>query len=173
MGILTFFKKNKNKEAEKFTGSFSEWHKLVEDIVGNQYEVIPFDRIIEEFPDNYSSEYDPLLADAVGKLETYALKKTINSFNRVWNRGITENDITCVKRAWLGFRNALQECLFFRKCVGFPEDIAKQVENQVVETAESIQASCEKYIRRAEDESGSEFMKDIYYMIRRDKLQIR
>lgn len=173
MGILEYFKKRKKKDADIPKSSFSDWHKLVEEVIGNRYENIPFDRIIEEFPNNYSSEYDPLLADAMGKLETYALKKIINNFNRVWNRGITENDITCVKRAWLKFRDSLQECLFFRECEGFPEDIAKQVEKQVADTAASIQASCEKYIKRAEDESGSQFMKDIYYMIRRDKLQIR
>ena len=172
MGIFGFLKKKKKEDA-KPAYTFSDWNILITEVVESGTGTVPFDRIIEQFPDDYIPEYGPLLADAVEKLETYALKKAINRFNRMWNKGIMDNDITCVKRAWKSFQDSLNDCLFFRSCESFPDDIAEQVENQVKDAADGIQSVCEKFIRQAENESGSLLMKDIYYMIRKEKLQIR
>ena len=160
----------KKKEALQVQYSFTDWRDYIESILKSSYQSIPFDDIRERFPLDYSKEYNPILADSIEKLETFALKKIINAFNNKWSRGIEENDITLVYAAWNELDASLKKCLFYKKIESFPSEIGEQVDNQVFKVADDIQYMCEKHIKQAEGESGSAFMKDLYYLIRKNRL---
>ncbi len=162
----------KQEEAEPERLSFAEWTKLVEDTLqAGDYSAAAVERMKDGFPSDYSAIYDPELADLMGRLETRLLSARTSVFAEAWARGIEEGDITRIRSAWNRLFASYQNALFFRECPGFPEEISRQLEQQVWSNATRLQADCEKSVRRIEAETGSDFMKDVLYVLRKNKME--
>ena len=168
MKIFKIFSKKKEEIRNQY--SFSEWRNYIDSVLKSSYESIHFDVIRDMFPEDYSIEYNPILADSIEKLETFALKKIINLFNNKWKRGIEENDITLVYSAWNELDVSLKECLFYKGIESFPTEISEQLDEQVFKVGNDIQHTCEKSIKQAESECESVFLRDLYYLIRKNRL---
>lgn len=160
----------KKKNKEQPTDEFYEWKRHLDRIISCDYEEISFDILREKFPSHYSAEYNMVLADSMEKLENLVLKRMVSDFERKWNRGIQSGDSTLIKRAWFDLKKSLDQCLFFKSIDSFPEDISYQIVDQVTKVAVDIQKTCEKSVRLADNENGSLFMKDVYYLIVRNRI---
>ena len=162
--------KQENTEPEGL--SFAEWTKLVEDAMeAGDFSAVSVERMKEGFPSSYSSIYDPELADLMGRLETKLMSDRTAVFAEAWKQGIEESDITRIRSAWNRLSASYRNALFFRECRGFPEGISRQLEQQVCSHAVRLQGECEKSVRRIEAETGSDFMKDVLYVLRKNKME--
>ncbi len=150
--------------------SFSEWYRLAQETVekGSFHDLDM--RLWESFPDDYSSENDPLLADIMGKLETGFLKDSITRFTNRWNRGINNSDITEMRIAWSDMTLSAQKAWLMIDRKRFPEYLRGDLDKQLIVTIGNIQNNIESTTRKAADETMSPILRDAYYMVVRQRL---
>lgn len=165
------FKKNvASVQMEDTRLSFSEWYRLAQETVekGSFHDLDM--RLWDSFPDDYSSENDPLLADVMGKLETGFLKYSITRFTNRWNRGINNADITEMRIAWSDMTLSAQKAWLLIDRKRFPEYLRGDLDKQLIVTIENIQNSIESTTRKTADETMSPILKDAYYMVVKQRL---
>lgn len=150
--------------------SFSEWYRLALDTVENGRFHDLDTRLWESFPDDYSSENDPLLADVMGKLETGFLKDSITRFTNRWNRGINNADITEMRIAWSDMTLSAQKAWILIDRKRFPEYLRGDLDKQLIVTIGNIQNNIESTTRKAADETMSPILRDAYYMVVKQRL---
>lgn len=166
-----FFKKKKPVvPAEDTRLSFSEWYRLAQEAVEKDSFHDLDVRLWEAFPDDYSSENDPLLADVMGKLETGYLKDSITRFTNRWNRGIENADITEMRVAWSDMTMSAEKAWSLVDRKRFPEYLSSELDKQLTGTIGNIQNSIESTTRKAADEMMSPILRDAYYMVVKQRL---
>ena len=150
--------------------SFSEWYRLAQEAVENgSFHDLDM-RLWESFPDDYSSENDPLLADVMGKLETGFLKDSMTRFTNRWNRGIENADITEMRVAWSDITISTQKAWSLVDRKRFPENLSSELDKQLTGTIGTIQNSIESTTKKAADETLSPILRDAYYMVVKQRL---
>ena len=150
--------------------SFSEWYRLAQEAVekGSFHDLDT--RLWESFPDDYSSENDPLLADVMGKLETGLLKDSATRFTNRWNRGIENADITEMRIAWSDMTLSAKKAWTLVDRKRFPEYLSSELDKQLTGTIGNIQSSIESTTKKAADETMSPILRDAYYMVVKQRL---
>lgn len=150
--------------------SFSEWYRLAQEAVENGSFHDLDTRLWDSFPDDYSSENDPLLADVMGKLETGFLKDSITRFTNRWNRGIENADVTEMRIAWSDMMMSAQKAWMLVDRKRFPEYLSSDLDKQLTGTIGNIQTSIESTTKKAADETMSPVLMDAYYLVVKRRL---
>ena len=150
--------------------SFSEWYRMAQEAVekGSFHDLDT--KLWESFPDDYSSENDPLLADVMVKLETGFLKEALTGFTNRWNRGMENADITEMRAAWSDMTVSAEKAWTLVDRKRFPEYLRSALDKQLTETIGNIQSNIESTTKKAADETMSPVLRDAYYMVVKQRL---
>ena len=165
-----FAKKNRVKVVKEKRLSFSEWYGLAEKTISERLYATPDQRLWMAFPDDYSSDNDPMLADVMSKLETGLLKTGAEKFRSRWNCGIENADITEMRIAWNEFFMTIKSAWLLIDRIRFPEYLSNRFEEQLIDAIEQIQLNIEKTTKDAVNETGSGLYADAYYMVIKHRL---
>lgn len=150
--------------------SFSEWYRLAAETVDRgSFEDLD-SRLWESFPDNYSSDNDPLLADVMSKLETGFLQYSVKRFTNRWNHGIENADITEMRLAWSDMTIAAERAWSLIDREHFPGYLSNDLDKQLIGTIGSIQDNIEITTKKAADETMSPILRNAYYMVVKQRL---
>lgn len=163
-------KKTRIKVVQEKRLSFGEWYCLAEKTVSERSYAAPDRQLWTAFPDDYSTDNDPMLADVMGKLETGLLRSGAERFKVRWNNGIENADITEMRVAWNDLFMTVKSAWLLIDRIRFPKYLSDQLEKQLIGAIEQIQLNLEKTTKDAANETESGLYADAYYMVSKRRL---